>query len=218
MNGTDSSWDVTVDAEDAEGFWEAHHRQRGRETTVNPILAEVAGALPPGTALDIGCGAGGDAIWLATRGWTVTAIDISSIALGRLADRAQRHGFAERVVVEQHDLARSFPHGDFDLVSAQYLHSPFDLPRTTILRRAAHALRPDGRLLIVDHGSTAPWSWNQDADTVFPSPLEVATQMDLDPARWLIDRADAVPRQAIGPNHEQAEVTDHVLVLRRLAR
>ncbi|GAA2120560.1 hypothetical protein GCM10009802_23320 [Streptomyces synnematoformans] len=69
---------------------------------------------------------------------------------------------------ERHDLARSFPSGTFDLVSAQYFQTPFALPRAAILRTAAPALHPGGRLLVVDHGSIAPWSWNQDPGTRFP--------------------------------------------------
>jgi SAM-dependent methyltransferase len=216
----DGPQDTTVsDPEDAAGFWEAHHRRReDGGTGANPVLVEVAGTLSPGIALDLGCGAGGDAIWLAEHGWRVTAVDISSTALRRLADRAQHLDHADRVVVERHDLARTFPDGRFDLVSVQYLHSPFDLPGPQVLRRAADALRPGARLLVVDHGSTAPWSWNPNPDAVFSSPLEVAANMQLDPAQWVIDRAEAVPRQAVGPNGKHADVIDHVLVLRRLAR
>lgn len=108
----------------------------------------------PGTALDLGCGNGDDALWLARRGWQVTAVDISHTAVARLRNRAR--GCDRRVIAEQHDLARSFPAGAYDLISAQYLHTPFTLDRANVLRTAAHALAPGGLLLIVDHGSTAP--------------------------------------------------------------
>ncbi|MCU1640531.1 MAG: methyltransferase, partial [Nocardia sp.] len=96
-------------------------------------------------------------------------------------------------------------------------HTSFDLDRAAVLRLAAHALRPGGRLLVVDHGSTAPWSWNQDPGVRYPSPREVAASIDLDPATWMVERAEAPRRIATGPDGRTAEVTDHVLLIRRTA-
>jgi SAM-dependent methyltransferase len=93
----------------------------------------------------------------------------------------------------------------------------FDVPRAEVLRTAAHALRPGGLLLVVDHGSIAPWSWNQDPDTHFPTPQEVAAELALDPTRWPVVRADMPRREATGPHGETATVTDNVLVLQRAA-
>jgi len=109
----------------------------------------------------------------------VTSVDISGTATQRVADRAQALGVDDWVAAERHDLARSFPRGRFDLVSAQYLHTPFPIRGARILRTAAEALLPGGRLLVVDHGSTAPWWWNQDPDTRYPSPHEVAADLHL---------------------------------------
>lgn len=204
--------------DDAELFWESHYgaRRAGGERA-NPLLVETAGPLPPGAALDLGCGAGGDTLWLAQRGWQVTAVDISRTAVDRVRARAHELGVGSRVTAEQHDLARSFPGGSFDLVSAQYLHTPFPLPRSRVLATAARALRPGGLLLVVDHGSTAPWSWNKDPGTHYPTPGEVAAGLDLDPAQWSVVRADAPRRRAVGPAGETATVTDHVLLVRRTA-
>ncbi|WP_307799843.1 SAM-dependent methyltransferase [Micromonospora antibiotica] len=202
---------------DAESFWEQHHRARrgGGVGHPNPVLEETAGTLPPGDALDLGCGAGGDTIWLARHGWQVTAVDISTAAVERVRARARQLGVDGRVTGEQHDLARSFPDGQFDLISAQYLHTPFALDRARVLRTAAHALRPGGRLLIVDHGSTAPWSWNRDPDTHYPSPGETAAELALDPTRWSVVRADMPRRRATGPGGRSATVTDNVLLIQR---
>jgi SAM-dependent methyltransferase len=203
--------------DEAEQFWERHHgTRRAGPGQANPLLVETAGPLPAGTALDLGCGAGGDTIWLARHGWRVTAVDISGTAVERVRAHARDLGVGSRVTAEQHDLARSFPGGDFDLVSAQYLHTPFPLPRGRVLRSAAHALRPGGLLLVVDHGSTAPWSWNQDPDTHHPTPAEVAADLDLDPGRWSVVRADMPQRRAVGPAGETATVTDNVLLIRRV--
>lgn len=63
---------------EAEQFWEGHYRGRERRWSGRPnaVLVDVVGSLPPGTALDLGCGEGGDAIWLAGLGWRVTAVDV----------------------------------------------------------------------------------------------------------------------------------------------
>jgi SAM-dependent methyltransferase len=137
------------------------------------------------------------------------------VAVERLAALAVAHGLGDRVTAVRHELPASFPAGEFDLVCAHYLQTPFELDRAAVLRSAAHALRPGGRLLVVDHGSTAPWSWNQDPDVRFPSPREVAVGIALDAARWTVERADAPRRTATGPDGRTAEVTDHVLLIRR---
>ncbi|MFH8794619.1 class I SAM-dependent methyltransferase [Streptomyces sp. NPDC017941] len=209
----------TPGTEEAARFWERHYSTGARRTwgaRVNPLLAETAAALRPGTALDLGCGAGGDTIWLAQQGWRVTAVDISTTAVTQIQARALELGVADRVLTEQHDLAESFPADRYDLVSAQYFHTPFPLARTRVLRTAAHALRPGGLLLIVDHGSTAPWSWNQDPDIHYPTPTEVAADLELDPAHWTVLRADMPRRRATGPAGETATVVDNVLLIQRI--
>ncbi|MFE2635642.1 class I SAM-dependent methyltransferase [Streptomyces scopuliridis] len=214
----DAAGDQGAAGEDAEQFWERHYRtRRAWDARVNPLLAETAAPLRPGTALDLGCGAGGDAIWLAQQGWYVTAVDISATALERIRERAHDLGVADRVATEQHDLASSFPADQFDLVSAQYFHTPFPLLRSRVLRTAARALRPGGLLLIVDHGSTAPWSWNQDPDIHYPTPTEIAAELDLDPAHWSVLRAGMPRRRATGPAGESATVVDNVLLVQRTA-
>ena len=209
---------VGTEAEtEAERFWEAHYRRHERVFSgrANPLLVDLAQPLPPGTALDLGCGEGGDAIWLAGLGWRVTAVDVSATALERAATHAAEAGVGDRLDFRQHDLTQSFPDGAFDLVSAQYLHAPLEFPH--VLRAAAGAVAPGGLLLVVDHGSVSPWSW-ADPDTRFPTSEEVLSGLDLDPERWRTERADAPERRATGPNGETAIVTDNVLAIRRLMR
>ncbi|MFI8849884.1 class I SAM-dependent methyltransferase [Streptomyces sp. 891-h] len=212
-----------MNTSDAVAFWDSVYAARpatADKPSPNVLLTETVPGLPPGDALDLGCGNGGDALWLAGQGWHVTATDISAVAVERLAALARAHGLSDDITPVRHDLHRSFPAapaGGFDLVSAHYLHTPFHLDRATVLRSAAYALRPGGRLLVVDHGSTAPWSWNQDPDIRYPSPREVAAGIALDPEAWTVERADAPRRIATGPGGRTAEVTDHVLLIRRTA-
>lgn len=199
---------------DGAAFWEAFYA--GREPIwsgrANPLLVENVAGLTPGTALDVGTGEGGDAIWLAAHGWTVTAVDIGTAALERLHVRARDEGLEVRTA--RHDLAREFPDGTYDLVSAQYLHSPAaDFPRGAVLRAAARAVAPGGTLLVVGHGRLAPWSW--DPDLVMPTAADVLADLDLAPGAWTVERADAPEREAEGPDGQIAPITDEVVLARR---
>ncbi len=203
---------------ETEQFWEGHYRGQGRVWSgrANPVLVDVAGSLRPRTALDLGCGEGGDAVWLAQQGWRVTAVDVSATALDRAATLAAEAGV--RIDFQQHDLARTFPEGAFDLVSAQYLHSPVEFPRDRVLRMAARAVASSGLLLIVGHASAAPWSWNHKPHTRFPTPEEVLAALDLSPWQWRTERLGTPERLGTGPNGESATVTDNVVAVRRLVR
>lgn len=197
---------------EASRFWDSHHSAHLPDGVpgANVRLAEVVTPLSPGRALDLGSGAGGDALWLARHGWRVTAADISAVALAQLDRRARELGLADRITTERHDLAATFPAGPFDLVSAHYLHTSFPLPRDHVLTQAAEALCPGGLLLVVEHGSVAPWSWNRDPDA-----LPALAAPSLDPAKWTVERADALPRRATGPGGQTADVVDHLLLIRR---
>src|SRR4051794_25845689 len=117
--------------------WDDRYAESHRIWSGNPnvaLVAEIAG-LPPGRALDLGCGEGADAVWLARQGWQVTAADISPVALVRAAEHAADAGVT--VDFQHHDLSQTFPDGTYDLVSAQFLHFWEDFDRDKILRRAA---------------------------------------------------------------------------------
>jgi SAM-dependent methyltransferase len=163
----------------AEEFWEEFYaggrsRWSGQP---NASLVEVVTGLVPGTALDLGCGQGGDAIWLAAQGWTVTATDISQTALDVAAQHAVEAGV--KVTWERHDLAVSQPEGRFDLVAASFLHSDVELPRERILRAAAGAVAPGGTLLIVGH---APSPEHHHGD--LPSLEQVVAELALPEDAW----------------------------------
>src|SRR5690606_12340537 len=101
---------------DAAAFWDGVHAARPAAADPRPNLrlTETATGLPPGRALDLGCGAGGDVLWLARRGWRVTAVDVSAVAVRRIAALVLEYGLADLVSVERHDLAASLPRGRFD--------------------------------------------------------------------------------------------------------
>jgi SAM-dependent methyltransferase len=143
------------------------------------LIAEI-GELRPGRALDLACGAGRNAIWLAERGWRVTAVDFSGIALGMARTLA-----AERRVdlewVEADAVAWTPTARAYDLVCVFYLQLPA-LERPIALAHAASAVRPGGTLLIVGHhllNLTEGWGGPTQPDVLFTPDDIVAEIGDL---------------------------------------
>lgn len=136
-------------------YWEARYAAPGLAWSgdPNPVLVAEATLLPAGRALDIGSGEGGDALWLAMRGWQVTAVDIAVSALDKArawAESVDRVA-ADRIEWQQHDLTEWSPEPrSHDLVSSQFMHLP-EPTRSTLFRSLAAAVAPGGTLLIVGH-------------------------------------------------------------------
>ena len=134
------------------GQWDARYRERdgtmwsGRP---NGRLVAEATSLTPGRALDVGCGEGADAVWLARRGWMVTAIDISDVAVRRAREAARLAGAAVDWVCGD-ALQTPFPARSFDLMSMQYPALP-KAAGEAVLRTLLDAVRPGGLLLAVYH-------------------------------------------------------------------
>lgn len=129
----------------------------------NPQLVTEAGRLQPGTALDVGCGEGGDVIWLAQQGWRVTGADFSANGLARAAQHAQQAGVADRTRWWQVD-AREFDAAGaaYDLVTSHFLHLP-DGRMVDAVGRLAGAVAPGGHLLVVGHSPAAHFTELSDA-------------------------------------------------------
>ncbi|WP_305728683.1 methyltransferase domain-containing protein [Nonomuraea pusilla] len=199
--------------------WEERYRARpalwsGRP---NPQLVAEASGLAPGRALDVGCGEGADAIWLAGRGWQVTAVDISVTALERAAAHAAAEDAqaAARITWTHADLREQPPaEGAYDLVSAQFMHLPGPA-RRELFARLADAVAPGGTLLIVGHH---PSDLRANAHRMrFPDMMYTAEEVAaaLDPAEWEVRTAETRARAAKNPDGEEVTLHDAVLVARR---
>ena len=158
----------------------------------DPILIEEIKGLRPGRALDLGTGDGRNAVWLATQGWKVTAVDFSSVAL----DRGRMLAKARRVDVEWElvDLLEWMPPaGAFDLVALFFIHLPPD-ERRGVYARAAAAVASGGTLLIVGHDRTNLTDGvggPQDPDLLF-TPNEIVTELH----GFTVVRAQALRRSS----------------------
>lgn len=203
----------------AESIWNEIYAKGPQSSSGKPgmALSQFAGPLRPGSALELGCARGDDALWLTRQGWQVTAVDVSSVALEIAARNARTAGVADRIRFERHDLSRTFPEGHFDLVTASFLHSPQDWPRSEVLARAAAAVSPGGHLLIVEHASRAPWSWSPE-NTRFPTAGDTLAAMQLAPGDWTHRCVCPIARTASGPDGQSATVTDNVIFVRKLSR
>ncbi len=200
----------------AEEYWEPFYRDGRAAWSGNPnalMVGELAD-LAPGTALDLGCGQGDDAIWLATQGWKVTAVDVATTALALAAERAEAAGVEEAIEWQRHDLAVSFPSGSFDLVYSAFLHSPVEMPREQILRSAADAVAPGGTLVVVGHEGFPSWR-THDHDVHLPTPQEVLADLALPDGLWEVRRSDSVTREMTSPDGEPGSRVDNVLNVRR---
>ncbi|MCT6781826.1 class I SAM-dependent methyltransferase [Streptomyces sp. CS7] len=138
--------------------WDDRYRSRAQVFSGNPngVLVTEAAGLAPGRALDVGCGEGADALWLARRGWRVTGADISEVALGRAAAASPAGEAGDRVTWTRADLlTQPPPAGAFDLVSVHY----FPVERRaghSALRGLLDAVAPGGTFLFVTHTRADP--------------------------------------------------------------
>jgi SAM-dependent methyltransferase len=132
--------------------WDARYAATDLVWSAGPnrtVVDEVA-ALPPGRALDLAAGEGRNAVWLAERGWQVTAVDFSAVGIDKGRQRAHAAGVGESVTWVVADATTWDPDGAYDLVLVCFLHLPAPRRREAH-RRAAAAVAPGGTLLVVGH-------------------------------------------------------------------
>lgn len=206
-------WERRYAAEDS--FWS------GR---VNATFADVAGPLAPATALEVGCGEGADAVWLAERGWQVTGVDVSGTAVQRATRAARDRGLGpERVRFVAGDAADALRDGEvlredgYELVVASFLHSwEPDFPRFELLRSAAELVAPGGRLLVISHAAPPPWARELPPEApVMHTPAEELELLALDRAAWTAEIVETRARAVTAPDGAPASIDDGVLLLRR---
>ena len=205
-------------------YWE--DRYRGADKTwsgnVNAALEREIAGVAPGTALDLGSGEGGDSLWLARNGWSVTAVDIAPSALA-IGAAAQQPG--DDITWVAADLGSWHPPTSYDLVTACFLHSSVDLPRDEILRRAAEAVAAGGLLLVVGHSGAPHWVDDTTDDhhhpaEELPTPDEVLAALFHDNPRlsladWTVLTKAEIERPTVATDGSVGSMVDSVLKLRR---
>ena len=195
--------------------WDRRYADRAQLWSGAPngaLVAEVA-RLTPGRVLDVGCGEGADAVWLARRGWAVTALEVSAVALQRAAAHARDAGVTVAWVHAGLAEAELAP-GSFDLVSAQY-PALLRTPDAAAERALLAAVAPGGVLLVVHH---AGMDTHHDHDSEFDPadyvwPSMVATLLDHD---WDVELDEQRPRVAPPGGAGAHHADDVVLRARRL--
>lgn len=193
--------------------WDDRYAAKDRLWSADPNvgLVEVASALAPARALDLGSGEGADAIWLAERGWNVTAVDFSSVAL----DRARAHAAERGVSVSwvKADLSDYVPPAEsFDLVASMYLHLP-PPRRRVVLARAAAAVAKGGIALVLGHDrSNPPDAHGPRNPEVLFTPAAIAAELP----GLTVERAERVERP-VRIEGREIRAADTLVVARRMA-
>ncbi len=195
---------------DAE-FWNAQYRHRHHHHAHGPnvTLTELVGALTPGTALDVGCGEGRDARWLASRGWSVTGVDVSSVAL----EHAKAH--ASTVQWVEADVHTWTPPAEtFDLVTSHFVHVAPDA-RRAFFAKLVHAVRRGGSVLFVSHH-------HSDHQTTVGRPQlpELFFSADelhafLPSSEWTVRESGTRPRETRDPSGRVITINDALLFATR---
>lgn len=192
----------TYDRDFWERLWSRTLSERGDQIARRPPnshLTTAARDLPPGLALDAGCGHGSETLWLAAHGWRVTAVDFSAAALAQGRSTAEAAGLdvAKRIEWVEADLGIWTPQAEhYDLVASLYVHVAGSVEE--MVRRMAAAVAPGGTLLLVGHRPIDPAT-----GTATPAASQVQVSVEsataaLDLASWELVVAEDRPRATAG--------------------
>ena len=211
-------------------YWEQHWDTSPASTShrpaANPYMREETSDLPPGTALDAGCGTGAEAIWLATHGWTVTGADISGSALTAASTGGQTAGVEDRLTWIEADLTSWDPDNRWDLVTTNYAHST--LPQLVFYQRISEWVAPHGTLLIIGHlhdqhphpdahshahSDRGPHSGSGSGHQHPPEATVTlaSTVASLDSTHWTIHTARENTRTVMAPTGHKVELRDVIV-------
>ncbi len=179
---------------DAAGWDERYGQTRQWSEEPNRLAAELIGPLPPGRAVDVAAGEGRMALWLASRGWQVEAVDFSAVGL----ERGQQNAPADVDITWQVADVRTHPleRGSVDLALVLYLHLPHD-EIVDVLHRAAASVRPGGHLLVLGHDRenlTRGVGGPQDPEILHDTAVLGSDAVLGDPEAWRIERLEQVDR------------------------
>lgn len=185
-----------------EQLWSTTLREQADKVARRPPNAHLIAAaanLPPGRALDAGCGHGSDTLWLATRGWLVTAVDFSAtaVAYGRTMAEISGVDIAKRINWLERDLATwTAEPWHYDLVVCLYVHVTTSVE--AMVDRIANSVAPGGTLLLVGHRPIDP---STGAATAAASQVQVSVEEAiavLDSRTWEVVVAEERPRAVAG--------------------
>ncbi|MGA9871206.1 MAG: class I SAM-dependent methyltransferase [Rhodococcus sp. (in: high G+C Gram-positive bacteria)] len=191
-----------------EHFWdELHSGHTGWSGNANPVLVQQVSALIPGRALDVGCGQGDDARWLAQRGWTVTASDISSVALERAASLT---GDESVTWVHADHLTVAPPPQSYDLVAMHFFAIP-KVGGAGAVAGLAEAVAPGGVLLVVQHPAEGAATWRGIDPHDFLQPHDIAGMLG---DGWRIE-IDEIRGRTTAPPEGSHHTHDAILRARR---
>nr|WP_239029223.1 class I SAM-dependent methyltransferase [Pseudonocardia acidicola] len=180
----------------------------------NPHLVAEAADLAPGRALDAGCGNGAEAVWLAERGWHVTAVDIATTALCRARKYAEEAGVANRIDWVEADLTDWTPPEDhFELVTTHYVHPAAS--HGALFDRLAAWVAPGGTLLVVGHRATDERAVHGHAPPHEATFTAEDSAAGLDRDQWDIAAAEARTRTVTGSDGQEMTLHDAVLRARK---
>ena len=204
---TSTTWNKRY--EDSKSLWSA---------SPNIWVEQLTEDLPTGNALDIAAGEGRNALWLAARGWNVTAVDFSTVALqrARAFAKEQLGANAGALVTLEADVATWVPQArTYDLVLVAYLHLP-EQQRRPVMQAAAEAVAPGGTLLVVGHdldNLTRGHGGPQNPAVLYHSADIVA---DIEPAQLVVVRHETAPRPATDGGGKPVEALDALVLAHRL--